>query len=64
MFGSSELFGKKGGRVQNKFPQAEVVELRRRWQHFHRRAKNESALGMGFSSLFTLGKIQQNSRKL
>lgn len=64
MFGNSELFGKKGRRVQNKFPEAEAVELRR-WQLLHRRAKNRSTSEIGFSSLslFALGKILQSSRK-
>lgn len=48
---TSKLFGKKGKRVQNKFPESEAVELRRRWQHLHRRAKNRSVSEIGFSSL-------------
>lgn len=51
MFGNSKFFGKKGRRVQNKFPEAEAVELRRRWQHLHRTAKNRSASEIGFFSL-------------
>lgn len=42
LFGNSELSGKNGRRVQNKFPEVEAVELRK-WQHLHKTAKNGSA---------------------
>jgi len=48
LFGNSKVVGENRRRV--KFPEAEAVELRRRWQHLHRRAKNTSASETGFSS--------------